>query len=353
MGPLAQIYSAGDTLKRQFRGLLDEPLGTLQQFVNHMNDRSRSLNELTTASANEFRQTKRSGGPQTEKLAGVLADAYNPAGMVVWHGSPHKFNKFDSSKIGTGEGAQAYGHGLYLAESPTVATEYKNRLGSTMAVDGKPLLTNGRLTGSTGNAEFDGLLELYGGDLKQAMRDQLGIIRDRRHRLSLPEAQTEMIQKLNTQALKNDQKLLAEMRGLRSAATVKNEGSLYKVDLPDEQITKMLDWDKPLSQQAPEVQAFALKNAAPLKKQVLDSQKNPLNEGDAYKSIYDLTGQSLVNALGQGGRAENALKQAGIPGIRYLDGSSRGTGQGTSNFVVFPGNEGLLSILERNGQPLP
>ncbi len=128
MGPLAQIYSAGDTLKRQFRGLLDEPLGTLQQFVNHMNDRSRSLNELTTASANEFRQTKRSGGPQTEKLAGVLADAYNPAGMVVWHGSPHKFNKFDSSKIGTGEGAQAYGHGLYLAESPDVAGQYKTAL---------------------------------------------------------------------------------------------------------------------------------------------------------------------------------------------------------------------------------
>lgn len=38
--------------------------------------------------------------------------------------------------------------------------------------------------------------------------------------------------------------------------------------------------------------------------------------------------------------------------IRYLDGGSRGAGQGTSNFVVFPGNEGLLQILERNGQPI-
>src|SRR5512139_1797003 len=51
----------------------------------------------------------------------------NPqAGAIVWHGSPHKFDKFDSSKIGTGEGAQAYGHGLYLAESPEVATQYAN-----------------------------------------------------------------------------------------------------------------------------------------------------------------------------------------------------------------------------------
>lgn len=36
----------------------------------------------------------------------------------------------------------------------------------------------------------------------------------------------------------------------------------------------------------------------------------------------------------------------------YLDGGSRGAGEGTSNYVIFPGNEGMLSILERNGQPL-
>jgi hypothetical protein len=46
------------------------------------------------------------------------------------------------------------------------------------------------------------------------------------------------------------------------------------------------------------------------------------------------------------------LRDAGIPGIRYLDGGSRGAGQGSSNFVVFPGQESLLNILERNGQPL-
>ena len=28
-------------------------------------------------------------------------------GKTVWHGSPHTFDKFDLSKIGTGEGAQA------------------------------------------------------------------------------------------------------------------------------------------------------------------------------------------------------------------------------------------------------
>jgi hypothetical protein len=46
-------------------------------------------------------------------------------GAIVYHGSPHKFDKFDSSKIGSGEGSQAYGHGLYVAESPDVARSYQ------------------------------------------------------------------------------------------------------------------------------------------------------------------------------------------------------------------------------------
>lgn len=46
----------------------------------------------------------------------------------AYHGSPHDFDKFDLSKIGTGEGAQAYGHGLYFAESEPVAKSYRDKL---------------------------------------------------------------------------------------------------------------------------------------------------------------------------------------------------------------------------------
>jgi len=48
--------------------------------------------------------------------------------MVLFHGSPHKWDRVDLSKIGTGEGAQAYGHGFYAAERPGVAKDYQNRL---------------------------------------------------------------------------------------------------------------------------------------------------------------------------------------------------------------------------------
>ena len=35
-----------------------------------------------------------------------------PKGIRAYHGSPHDFDRFDMSKIGTGEGAQAYGLSL-------------------------------------------------------------------------------------------------------------------------------------------------------------------------------------------------------------------------------------------------
>jgi hypothetical protein len=110
----------------------------------------------------------------------------------------------------------------------------------------------------------------------------------------------------------------------------------------------MLDWDKPLSQQAPEV------------RQAIDgiAQSEELYRGKYAPRFLDkrTTAGDVVNvfneALGGPDIASSYLRDAGIPGIRYLDGGSRTGGAGTSNFVVFPGNEGVLKIMERNGQPL-
>jgi hypothetical protein len=70
--------------------------------------------------------------------------------------------------------------------------------------------------------------------------------------------------------------------------------------------------------------------------------QNPLGSDIARgKGIFDQPQDKVI--------AEK-LRRAGIPGIRYLDQASRGTGAGTSNFVVFPGEEGALTILERNNE---
>ena len=63
--------------------------------------------------------------------------------MTAWHGSPHKFDKFSTEAIGTGEGAQAFGHGLYFAGKKEVADNYRKLLapggrGATYKVDLAP-----------------------------------------------------------------------------------------------------------------------------------------------------------------------------------------------------------------------
>jgi len=65
--------------------------------------------------------------PGVGALARIGGNAAIPL-MTAFHGTPHRFSKFDMSKIGTGEGAQAYGHGLYFAESEGVAKSYQMQL---------------------------------------------------------------------------------------------------------------------------------------------------------------------------------------------------------------------------------
>ena len=66
------------------------------------------------------------------------------AELIAYHGSPHRFKKFDASKIGTGEGAQSYGHGLYFAENPKVAKGYRDALSKQVRGDTETYEFNGQ-----------------------------------------------------------------------------------------------------------------------------------------------------------------------------------------------------------------
>ena len=249
----------------------------------------------------------------------------NPqTGAIVWHGSPHKFDKFDSSKIGTGEGAQAYGHGLYLAESPDVANMYKEALSK---YDVPP----------TGPVQFaHNILQ----STKHASRTE------------------ELLRKSHPQL--SNEEVASTIQQASEALAKGKQGQLYKVDLPDEHIAKMLDWDKPLIQQHPDVQ----KALSMIDGDTWHPSGGDYDAAELGQSIYHrLTSQGRDAAITAGRNAQTTLgasqakaaedlRAFGIPGIRYLDGGSRGAGTGSSNFVVFPGNEDILKIMERNGQGL-
>lgn len=51
--------------------------------------------------------------------------------QAAWHGSPHDFDEFDLGAIGTGEGNQAHGWGLYFAKDKKVSKLYKEVLSKT------------------------------------------------------------------------------------------------------------------------------------------------------------------------------------------------------------------------------
>lgn len=55
--------------------------------------------------------------------------------QAAWHGSPHDFDKFDLGAIGTGEGNQAHGWGLYFAKDKKVSDLYRRELSLIHDVD--------------------------------------------------------------------------------------------------------------------------------------------------------------------------------------------------------------------------
>ena len=250
--------------------------------------------------------------------AGQMAENYMmKSGMMlpmdVWHGTPHRFpptaknplGEFDPMKIGTGEGAQAYGHGLYLAEVRDLAKTYQPR---------SPL-------------HEEKLIKEYNRAQVKSNYPKMEVLED----AMLHKSPDEILAKFSNieDGYTPEHAKAANEYLLWLGKNQPEVGSLYKVDLPDEQIAKMLDWDKPLSEQAPNVQAALAK----IDKDTYHPQGGDYGPEELGQMIYmRLANSPLAKTKVD---ASELLKRSGIPGIRYLDGGSRAGGKGTSNFVVF------------------
>jgi hypothetical protein len=297
---------------------------------------------------------------QFEKLSGFGTDAGGLVGMIkASHGSPHLFDKFDFSKIGSGEGAQAYGHGGYFAQgfdSP-VAKEYRDQLAADVQLKGQPFYSgkSGKQMATTGNQELDDYLLANLGDVSAARSNLLADLRDVRS---------------SGGDVKDYQKTLADLRNIRGDVESGNTGHLYNVELkwPDAAREAadplgehhLLDWYEPLSKQSESVKQ-AMRDYATLSGKehyvqpetqlpvYIDAGISPDTTG---KQFYDWLASHSQDIKGVASRqnASSDLKAFGIPGIKYFDEGSRAAKKGTRNYVMF--NDQFPEIVSRNGVSL-
>lgn len=262
-----------------------------------------SLGDLQTGedAKNAFKRGDRVGGVTLTALAALgavpgIGDAAAKA-IRAYHGSPHDFDKFSLDKIGTGEGAQAYGRGLYFAESEGVARSYRDALGAPT----NPV-----------NDTAKYWLDEAGGDTDRAV----AAMRDYTQAARLP---------------------ADEIARLEHA--LRNRGRMYEVNINADP-NSLVDWDAPIARQGEAPKQFLGEQLSRYLGPVYDRQISNF----ANKPAGELLSHTMGRGLGGPRLTENALS-AGVPGIRYLDGGSRRAGDGSRNYVIF--DDSLIDILRK------
>ena len=209
-------------------------------------------------------------------LPALMADEFG--GIRAWHASPHDFDRFDLGKIGTGQGAQSYGHGIYAAESP--------------AVSGK---------GGQYDLEFTaknlGKYDLNPGELQI-------------HRmLRADRSDMDILGQLAKGGGYTFDEAMAALERVKAA-----KAKIYEVDINADP-KSFLDWDRALAAQ-PDVLQQVIAARRTLGQEPSQDVLSKRTGGMEYGMGASREG------VGQEGFSV-ALREAGIPGIRYLDQGSR------------------------------
>lgn len=323
--------------------------------------------------------TAKGGKIATSGVAGDVSKALRAKKIQAWHASPHNFDKFDISKMGTGEGNQAFGEGIYTAETKSVAQQYFDQF-ATEGGRWKGTENMSPLAQTTANE--------YGRDIKGAIKQ---LKKDKKDAPVNPV--------LGDMSVRYEQ-AIKELQQLDSSGVFSDSPVLYKVEIDIDPDKEMLDWDLPLGQQSEFVQDAIKKLRAESPTEVvpvveelelvanndraiydkLDQFEklaevyinNPADkltrgkinsmfreyspnyldelEGKHVNSGEDILSRLKVTDSAGAKKSADLLNSVGIKGIRYDDGFSRGKEGGTKNFVVF--DDSLITIAEKNGIPM-
>lgn len=310
----------------------------------------------------------------------------------AYHGSPHVFDEFKLQHIGTGEGAAAYGWGLYFTNEKDIAKFYRDKLTPrgefrNFRLGSKQVFRNGELLDySPGPSDYENVraslieqLLMSEGDLQSAQ----GAGKLREYVLGELDAKIKELKQEWPEGVQPAQQLRRELErpGAIKMDMAGPSGRLYKVEIPEEQT--MLDWDAPLKDQQPEIReairdilktlkylrpddngprqltsawkAFVMENAGMLEgdkgstaygalvNAALRYDGNPVNE--LYRKLAKEAADAGTGQRDAQEAASRYLASLGITGIKYKAGqvanidNSRAT-----NYVVF--DDKLVKVME-------
>lgn len=243
----------------------------------------------------------------------------------AYHGTPHRFDEFSLDNIGTGEGAQAHGWGLYFAENREVSEEYRNSLVAQSGI----ISLNGREIKSSRDKGYiysdNGEIAIPFGEDNIAAYTIIT-------KLKTGETKSEILKQAKEASKENDiAKRIVEFLNKNELKIDMKKGQLFKVDIPEADV--LLDENKGLIDQPKKVQRI-------IEKMYSDFAKSG-NLDIAHSFVQD-TGRNLYKALsktlGSDKEASLLLNKYGIKGITY-DGRSDGR-----CYVVF--DDKAIKVLE-------
>ena len=281
--------------------------------------------------------------PKSEQIKSVgnrgTFDAENPNiyFQSAYHGTPHRFEEFSLDKIGTGEGAQAHGWGLYFAENKDVSEGYRRQL-----TDKKEWFYDGKLIPKESIINY---IEIYNGNKKERINFYTKLKNDFSQAIEDIKNSEGAYKYLDQKAKENDLKIyekeledtvriLDEVENIDKNKITFSGGQLFEVDIPESDV--LLDENKSFSEQPKLVQKAILNIIDYLYRNQyrygnIDNLSSALrtirNGKDKLEDKYEITGGVIYNEIADIiGSAKNTslmLNNRGIKGITY-DGKSDG-----------------------------
>lgn len=279
-------------------------------------------------------QTGRFEPPTAEAPVSIVRPTETEPGIIAFHGSGADFNKFEIGMIGTGEGNQAFGHGLYFTDNEDIARFYKESVGQ----DNSYLKINGieldSIYSENNEEKFADYLRntivLEDYDDAVAVLDNLG-----QGLFSLDDADGMAFSSLTPR-----QKQIYEIIKKDITEPEINEGKMYKVGLAP-QLDELIDYDAPLSAQTNKVKE-ALKPIY---------EKYELPEYEPFFALQTKFPGFVGNNKVTPSMLSEELSNAGLKGIKYRSSNSRtqstGSAKPEQNYVIF--DDSMIKIMEKYG----